>query len=57
MSNTDIITVPVVAIGGIVETDIPEIMSTGVQGIAVSGTILNAKNQVEQTRLLLNKLK
>ena len=57
MSNTDIITVPVVAIGGIVEADIPEIMSTGVQGIAVSGTILNAKNQVEQTRLLLNKLK
>ena len=57
MSNTDIITVPVVAIGGIVESDIPEIMSTGVQGIAVSGTILNAKNQVEQTRLLLNKLK
>ena len=56
MSHRDIITVPVVAIGGIEVSDIDEIISTGVNGIAVSGTILNAPNRVEQTRLIINTL-
>lgn len=56
MSRTDIITVPVVAIGGIVETDVEDIMATKVDGIAVSGAILNSENHVEQTRKLLNLL-
>ena len=36
------IDLPVVAIGGITADDIPEILQAGVQGIAVSGTILRA---------------
>ena len=41
---------PIVAIGGITLQDIPDIMRTGVTGIALSGTILRAENPVEETR-------
>lgn len=47
------ILLPVVAIGGITYEDIPEIMQTGVAGIALSGTILRADNPVEETRRIL----
>lgn len=47
------IELPVVAIGGITYEDIPDILKTGVQGIALSGTILNAKNPVEETKRIL----
>lgn len=47
---------PIVAIGGITVEDIPEIMSTGVNGVAVSGAIINADDHVEYTRQLLNVL-
>ena len=46
------ITLPVVAIGGITATDIPEIMATGVSGIAVSGTILNSDNPIKTTETI-----
>lgn len=48
------IELPVVAIGGITYKDIPDILSTGVNGIALSGTILRAENPVEETRRILN---
>lgn len=48
------INIPVVAIGGITKEDIPEIMITGVAGIALSGTILHADNPVEETRLIIS---
>ena len=48
--------VPVVAIGGITPEDITDILETGVSGIALSGTILNAQNPVEQTRDIIEKL-
>lgn len=41
---------PIVAIGGITIQDIPDIMATGVTGIALSGTILRAENPVETTQ-------
>lgn len=44
------IQLPIVAIGGITIKDIPDIMKTGVTGIALSGTILRAENPVEETR-------
>lgn len=44
------IRLPIVAIGGILEEDIPDIMRTGVTGIAVSGAILNADDPVEEMR-------
>lgn len=49
-------TLPIVAIGGIIIDDIPAIMATGVNGVAVSGAILNADDPVEYTRNLLEKL-
>lgn len=48
------IRVPVVAIGGITYEDIPAIMQTGVNGIALSGSILQAENPVEETRRIIN---
>lgn len=47
------ISLPVVAIGGITYEDIPDIMQTGVSGIALSGTILRAENPAEETRRIL----
>lgn len=47
------IDIPLVAIGGITKEDIPEIMKTGVNGIALSGCILHAVNPVEETRVIL----
>lgn len=48
------IELPVVAIGGINYEDIPDILATGVNGIALSGTILRAENPVEEVRKILN---
>lgn len=44
------ITLPIVAIGGITYDDVPAIMQTGVDGIALSGAILNAADPVEEMR-------
>ena len=44
------INIPMVAIGGITYDDIQDIMMTGVDGIALSGTILNAAHPVDETR-------
>lgn len=44
------IRIPVVAIGGIVAEDIPAIMETGVNGIALSGAILQAPDPIEETK-------
>ena len=47
---------PIVAVGGITLEDIPGIMSTGVNGVAVSGAIINAPDPVEYTRQLIDTL-
>ena len=47
------VNLPIVAIGGITFDDIPAIMQTGVDGIAVSGAILNADNPVEEMKRML----
>ena len=44
---------PIVAIGGITEADIPELMQTGVNGIALSGSILRAKNPIEEMKKIM----
>ena len=51
--NDNGILLPVVAIGGITKDDIPDIMNTGVDGIAVSGAVLNAQDPVAEMRLML----
>ena len=48
------IDLPTVAIGGITYDDIPEILATGVSGIALSGTILQAEDPAEETRRIMN---
>lgn len=50
------INLPVVAIGGILQPDIKDIMATGVSGIAVSGAILNAENPVEEMKRFIDSL-
>ncbi|MDR0508047.1 MAG: thiamine phosphate synthase [Dysgonamonadaceae bacterium] len=48
--NNQDINLPVFAIGGITADDIPDILSVGVKGIALSSTILQAENPVEKVR-------
>ena len=47
------INLPVVAIGGITETDIPVILATGIDGIALSGSVLRADNPVEEMKHII----
>ena len=47
------INIPVVAIGGITTEDIPDIMQTGISGIALSGAILRAENPIEEINRIL----
>lgn len=47
------INIPVVAIGGITADDIPTIMTTGINGIALSGSILRAEDPVLEMQHLL----
>lgn len=47
------ITLPVVAIGGITATDITEIISTGISGIALSGALLQAGNITAETHKII----
>lgn len=47
------IILPIVAIGGITADDIPDIMKTGVTGIALSGTVLRAENPIQEMQRLL----
>ena len=47
------IDIPIVAIGGITITDIPAIMQTGVNGIALSGTVLNATDPVQEMKRIM----
>ena len=46
--------IPIVAIGGITEEDIPDILQTGVTGIALSGTVLMADDPVQKMKQLIN---
>jgi len=50
-------TLPMVAIGGITAADIPDILATGVSGIALSGAVLQAGEPVEEMRRLLEIMK
>lgn len=48
------IDLPIVAIGGITAADIPEIMKTGVTGIALSGAVLHAADPITEMKRIIN---
>ena len=50
------IDIPIVAIGGIVEADIAELMQIGLDGIALSGSILRAENPIEKMNNIIKLL-
>ena len=41
---------PIVAIGGITQKDIPSLMETGITGIALSGSILRAEHPIDEMK-------
>ena len=49
-------TLPIVAIGGITIDDIPDIMGTGVSGIAISSEVLRAENPVEKMQQIIKQV-
>ena len=48
------IKIPVAAIGGITVEDVPAIMATGINGIAISGSVLKADDPVEEMKKTIN---
>ena len=44
------IATPLIAIGGIAKEDIPQLLKSGVDGIALSGSILRADNPPQEMR-------
>ena len=50
------IDIPLVAIGGITQGDIPDLLRCGVDGIALSGSIINAKDPLQQMREVVGLL-
>lgn len=51
------IQLPIVAIGGITCSDIRELMAAGVDGIAMSGCIINAPDRVKETETIIKTIK
>lgn len=52
--HDEAITTPLCAIGGITLADVKDLMSVGVDGIAVSGAVLTADNPVEEMKKFVN---
>lgn len=50
------IDLPVIAIGGITVDDIPELITTGVSGIALSSSILTAKDPIGETKRIIETI-
>ena len=48
------INIPLIAIGGIKQIDIPTLMQCGINGIALSGSILNAEAPITEMQLIDN---
>ena len=52
--NAENLRIPICAIGGIMLEDVMPIIETGIQGIAVSGSVLRAENPVKMMESFLN---
>ena len=55
--NEHNIDIPIVAIGGIVNADIPHILETDIEGIALSSSILRAENPIEEMKNIVSTIK
>lgn len=53
MATADI-DIPLVAIGGITSGDIPALMQTGIDGVALSGAVLNAEDPIEEMKKIID---
>ena len=51
------IDIPIVAIGGIVNADIPHVLETGIDGIALSSSVLRAENPIEEMKNIVSTIK
>ena len=51
------IDIPIVAIGGITNADILHILETGIDGIALSSSILKAENPIEEMKNIVSTIK
>lgn len=51
------VTIPVVAIGGILTGDLTALRQTGVNGVAISGLILNSDDKTQTTKTILDTWK
>ena len=51
------IDIPIVAIGGITNADTPHILETGIDGIALSSSILKAENPIEEMKNIVSTIK
>ena len=51
------IEIPIVAIGGIANADILHILETGIDGIALSSSILRAENPIEEMKNIVSTIK
>lgn len=50
------IQIPLIAIGGIRKKDIPQLLKRGVSGIALSSSILNASNPINEMQEIVNMI-
>ncbi|MBO8459666.1 MAG: thiamine phosphate synthase, partial [Bacteroidetes bacterium] len=50
------IDLPLIAIGGIMYDDIPDLWEKGVSGIALSGSVLRAENPVSEMKRIVNRI-
>ncbi|GAB2527734.1 thiamine phosphate synthase [Spirosoma aerophilum] len=54
--RSELITLPIIGIGGITMADVTALLGVGLHGIAVSAAITNAADPAAQTRLFLSQL-
>ncbi len=54
--SDELVVMPVVAIGGITFDDIADVLQSGVDGIALSGTVLNSPNPTLETQRIVRLL-
>lgn len=50
------IQIPLIAIGGINKKDVPQLLKRGISGIALSSSILNASNPINEMREIVNMI-